>query len=100
MFKVGDKVECNIEHASYLTKGRTYEIESVYNDLVSVWADLGAKGLFHESYFKLVSNTPEVNPVTIEIPTLVVVHNRDCECGAWAVKDHLHSTWCRVYKES
>ena len=120
-FKIGDKIQC-MRDISVVDGGPKYgevfEVTSISN------YDVGFKlprlnstypqgvregtetnwGVMNfdkvKDSFVLSQRASEVNSVTIEIPTLVVVHNRDCECGAWAIKDYLHSSWCRMYKES
>jgi hypothetical protein len=104
MFKPGDRVRCLASYGNSFTKDKIYVVKKFnsFSKIVMVVTDDEGSitNGWNHSFFELVSDNPEVNSVTIEIPTLVVVHNRDCECGAWAVKDYLHSSWCKMYKES
>lgn len=108
MFKAGDIVRCIVDYGksqpSGFKKGNLYFVKDYLPTMGMIMIEfddnLSTKNGWDEKCFELVTFVPEVNSGSVEIPTLVVVHNRDCECGAWAVKDYLHSTWCRMYKEN
>lgn len=93
MFKTGDKIRSLVNIPPILTKGKIYTL---------IVTDFGGSIPYYytiekcnEGYICGILKTEFELVVQSAYEDMNI--SNSCECGAHAVKDFIHSTWCKLY---